>query len=122
LSRDQLEFIVRCDAGIDEQKGNHGNKRRAKIDQKRRQSGEGLKDHLDAPRESPVKVARSVGRRTPTAGSIQRKNPPFAPDPVGGGSFPFIRKEVMACPPATPFRRRATWHKSGATISMPERK
>jgi hypothetical protein len=33
-----------------------------------------------------------------------------------------MRMEVMACLPATPFRRRATWNKSGATISMPERK
>jgi hypothetical protein len=40
----------------------------------------------------------------------------------GAGSFPFIRMEVNTHLPATPFRRRATWHKSGATISMPERK
>jgi hypothetical protein len=39
----------------------------------------------------------------------------------GGGSFPFIRKEVMAWLAGTPFRRRATWNKSGATIFTPER-
>jgi hypothetical protein len=37
---DQLEFIVRGDAGIDEEVGDDGNDRRAEIDQERRQSGQ----------------------------------------------------------------------------------
>ncbi len=39
---DQLEFIVRRDAGIDEEVDDDGDQCRAEIDQERRQPGEGL--------------------------------------------------------------------------------
>ena len=45
VGADQLELVVRGDAGIDEEVGDHGDDRRAEIDQERRQPGEGLKDH-----------------------------------------------------------------------------
>jgi len=33
---DQLEFVMRRDAGIDEEVGDHGDQRRAEVDQERR--------------------------------------------------------------------------------------
>ena len=45
VGADQLELVMRRDAGIDEEVGDHGDNCRAEIDQERRQPGERLQDH-----------------------------------------------------------------------------
>ena len=50
---DQIKLVVRRDARVDEEIGHHRDNSSAEINQKCRQSGEGLKNHLLArPRSS----------------------------------------------------------------------
>ena len=72
---DQLELVVRRNAGIDEEIGEHGHDRRAEIHQKGRQPGKGLQHHhVDTQIcKLACRLARTIRRGEARAGSIQSK-------------------------------------------------
>ena len=75
---DQLEFVVRGDAGVDEQIGRDGDQRGAEIDQERRAARRAIAGSFKARPQAKAfvrKVARSVCRCTRRAGSIPRQKP-----------------------------------------------
>jgi class 3 adenylate cyclase len=72
-----LEFIVRRDAGVDEQIGDDGNDCRAEIHEEGRQSGKRLKDHFSVAESLAVRLHDpSVGARDKRVPS-PNKNPPL---------------------------------------------